>query len=123
MAPCTAMQPKICELPIDIDGRQAYKVTIDTADGKEDGTTVPIHLTLIGDKAKAQAKIISEKGIKAGDSKTFNINTTPIGKVVGFELALESKGKWKPIKVTTEDVSKYIILIKIATKERIDFFT
>ena len=108
LAPCTATEPRKCELDIDLDGHQGYSIQIDTDDGPRDGTLAPIHFTLIGDKAEGQTKIISEKGLNMGSSKSFTIFTTPIGKVIGFKLHLETKGRWKPTKISVTDLSKII---------------
>ncbi len=120
MAPCTITEPQKCMLAIPVDGYHGYKITIETGDGKKDGTKSPIHFTLVGDKANGQRKVISEKGLKAGSSKTFTIYSTNIGKIMGFIAALETNGDWRPTKVTVNDLSNYI-LIFLVSKERKTF--
>jgi len=111
MKPCTPSAPKICELEILVDGFHGYDVSITTGDDLLDATTIPIHFSLVGDKAKGQEMIITEKGFKAGQLKTITYYTKEIGTVQGFEAFLEGKGKWQPIKVTVVDLS--IIINKI----------
>lgn len=107
MTPCTPYKPESCELAIDVDGYQPYEITITTGDARQDETRVPVHLTLIGEKGIGQEKVISEHGFKIGESRPISINTNPIGNIVGFKLALESKGKWKPIRISVKDLRNY----------------
>lgn len=104
MRPCTYTEPKSCELEIDVDGFQGYNLTFTTGDDRKDETTVPVHIQLIGEKGFGQEKVISETGFKTGISKPLLYQTTPIGKIVGFKLGLESKGRWQPTKITIQDL-------------------
>lgn len=104
MGPCTPTEPKKCELIIPVDGFQGYDVTIDTGDDKLDATKSPIFITLLGDKAEGQKKLIAQHGFKAGSSNKVTIFTTPIGKVVGFRAELENKGLWQPTKIVIKDL-------------------
>jgi len=116
LEPCPSEDPKgqKCNMKSDAEGNFPYDVTIKADDAPSSGTKSPILLTILGKTGKGKVKMISDKGIKDGGSKTVKIKSENVGEVVGFELELPEAGKFVPSIVRIKNkITKAVRIFKV----------
>jgi hypothetical protein len=106
LEPCASGgDPFSCQMEILPDGDSSYDVKIKTAEGKTDGTNVPILISLIGSKGISSPKMFSDMGLKAGSTISKRLFINDIGEISGYQLKLGNQGKWKPAYIMIKKTS------------------
>jgi len=113
LEPCPSEDPngQKCNMKSDVEGNVPYEVTVKADDSPLSGTHSPILLSIIGKKGKGNWKMISDKGLKDGGSKTVKLKSENVGDVVGFELEIPEKGRFVPSIVRIKNVNTKAVRI------------